>query len=110
MRFPGLGKMRERVTLQQESPTADGGGGYALAWTDIATVWAKVEPLSGREQIEASKLQGVVQYRIMIRYRSDVVPGMRLSWGGVYFNIRAVICEEERDRFLQLTCEKGVAT
>jgi len=110
MRFPGLGKMRERVTLQQESNTADGYGGQVLAWSDVATVWAKVEPLSGREQIEADKLQGVVNTRITIRYRSDVVPGMRLTWNSKNYNIRAVICEEERDRFLQLTCEVGVAT
>lgn len=110
MRLPGLGKMRERVTLQQETPTADGYGGYANSWTDVATVWAKVEPLTGREQIEASKLQGVVTTRVIIRYRDDVVPGMRLTWGSKNYNIRAVICEEERDRFLQLTCEVGVAT
>jgi|688.fasta_scaffold171439_2 SPP1 family predicted phage head-tail adaptor len=110
MRLPGLGKMRERVTLQQESNTADGYGGQVLAWSDVATVWAKVEPLSGREQIEADKLQGVVNTRITIRYCSDVVPGMRLVWNSINFNIRAVICEEERDRFLQLTCERGVAT
>lgn len=110
MRFPVLGKMRERVTLQQESSTTDGGGGYALGWTDVATVWAKMEPVGGREQIEADKLQGVLDYRVTIRYRSDVVPGMRLVWNSKNFNIRAVVCEEERERFLTLTCDTGRAT
>jgi len=110
MRFPGIGKMRERVTIEQETATPDGYGGYANTWATVATVWAKVEPLSGREQIEADKLQGVVNTRVTIRYRSDVVPGMRLVWGSRNYNIRAVISEEERDRFLQLTCDVGVAT
>lgn len=102
--------MRERVTIEQETATPDGYGGYANTWATVATVWAKVEPLSGREQIEADKLQGVVNTRVTIRYRSDVVPGMRLVWGSRNYNIRAVISEEERDRFLQLTCDVGVAT
>ena len=35
-----IGKLRHRVTLQSEGETPDGGGGYALAWSAVATVWA----------------------------------------------------------------------
>lgn len=108
----GLGGMRRRLELQQEVRTPDGGGGYTVNWSTVATVWAEVEPISGRERFEAMRLQGEVTHRIVVRHRRDLTPDhtWRLRLGSRSFNVRAVINQGERDRFLELLCQEGVAT
>ena len=49
--------MRHRITIQAENPTTDAGGGQTDPWaspTTVATVNACIEPMSGRELINAS--------------------------------------------------------
>lgn len=104
------GQLRERVTIQQESLTPDGGGGSTLAWADVATVWASVEPLSGRERMQAQQLESAVDYRVKIRHRADVTAGMRLVWGSAIMNIRAVYNEDRKRKYLTLDSERGVGT
>lgn len=106
-----IGRMRHRVTLQTETRTADGGGGATIAWTDQATVWAEITPLSGSEQLRGMALEGRVTHRIRIRYRSDIAPtaAWRVAYGARLFNVRAVLNENERNRFLILLADEGVA-
>jgi SPP1 family predicted phage head-tail adaptor len=104
------GSLRHRVTLQQPAETPDGGGGFTLAWTDVATVWAAIEPLKGAERLHAQQLQSPVTHRVTMRYRSGVTPTMRLLFEARTLNIRAVIDPQERNRTLELLCEEGVGT
>lgn len=108
----GLGGMRRRLELQQEVRTPDGGGGYTVGWSTVATVWGEITPVSGRERLEAMRLQGEVTHRIVVRHRRDLAPDhqWRLKLGQRTFNVRAVINQGERDRFLELLCHEGVAT
>lgn len=111
MRLTGAGKLRHRVVIQQEgTATPDGGGGYTQGWTTFATVWAAVEPLTGREGLQAQALESAVTHRVTIRALSGVTAAMRLSFNGTIYNIRSVIDREERDRFMELMCETAVAT
>lgn len=109
----GVGKLRHRVTLQEETRVSDGGGGYTLGWANLAanpTVWAAIEPLTGREYLQARQLAQAVTHRVTLRHRGDVTAGMRLVKGARVFNIRSVIDPGERGRWLELMCEEGVAT
>lgn len=75
------GKMRDRVTIQQNTPSTDTQGGRAASWGTLATVWAEVEPASAGESLELREFIGANQaYDVTIRYRADVTPKMRLSW------------------------------
>lgn len=107
-----IGKLRHRVQLQSEVETADGGGGYANVWTTQATVSAGIKPLTGSEQLRGMRPEGKVSHRIRIRYRNDLSPTTRwrVLYGARAFNIRAVINEDERNRFWVLLCDEGVAT
>ena len=48
------GQLRHRVTIQQATETTDGFGGVTQAWATFATVWAAVEPLTGREYLQGA--------------------------------------------------------
>ena len=84
--------------------------GYADSWADTATVWARIEPLSGRERLAAQRIEDTVTHRVTIRYRSGVSARQRIAFGVRVFNIRAVLDVDERNEWLELLCEEGVAT
>ena len=102
--------LRHRVVLQSAADTADGGGGAATAWSDVATLWASIEPLKGTERLTAQQLISPLSHRVRLRHRDGVTTTMRLKFGARTFNIRAVINPDERNRLLELHCEEGVAT
>ncbi len=105
------GRLRHRIILQSPGGgTADGGGGVSVAWTDVATVWAAIEPFKGRERLHAQQIENPLSHKVTIRHRGDVTPKMRLKFGARLLNIRAVIDPAERGRVLELLCEEGVGT
>jgi SPP1 family predicted phage head-tail adaptor len=75
-----IGRLRERVTLQQATTTTDAQGGSATTWATLDTVWASIEPVSGREQIQAGAMGSQVGYRVGLRYRGDLSASHRLAW------------------------------
>lgn len=87
------GTLRHRVTIQETTETRDGAGGVINTWSTVATVWAAVEPLRGREFIEARATQAQVDTRIRIRYQASLslTPKMRVTWGSRVYDIQAVI-------------------
>ena len=108
--MPRIGKLRSQVTLQTNTQTRDAGGGYADSWAGTATLWARIEPLSGRERLAAQQIEDTVTHRVTIRYRSGVSAQQRIAFGVRVFNIRAVLDVDERNEWLELLCEEGVAT
>ena len=107
-----VGPMRHQLKLQVEAQTADGGGGYALAWTTAATVWGSVKPVGGREHIQTDQLADVVSHRIIIRYCTDITftGKYRILWGTRAFNVKRVVNIDERNKYFELFAEEGVAT
>jgi SPP1 family predicted phage head-tail adaptor len=96
------------VTIQQKDPTQDQYGEEVPTWSDVGEVWAAIEPLRGREFLEAQRVGADVTTRIRIRYRSGIVPEMRVVWGDHIYDIEAVIPIEERGREIHLMCKELV--
>lgn len=107
MKKINIGDLRQRVTIEGYVVSSDGYGGRPKSWVPVATVWAKVEPLRGREYFEAHQIKTEVTHRVIIRYRPDVTPEMRVKVGdNRYLLIESVIDIEERHRFLELICRE----
>jgi len=103
------GKLRHRVTIQQKSVTQNSYGEEIVTWAELATVWASVEDLSGREFYEARQVPAAeVTTRVRIRYRSDVEPTMRIVHGGRTLEIVFVLDPEGRRRETVLMCRELV--
>ena len=45
------GELRHKLIIQTPTETADGLGGYSVAWDDAKTVWGALWPLRGREYL-----------------------------------------------------------
>lgn len=104
-----IGAMRKRLVLQSRSESVDGGGGVAVSWSDIASVWAQVTPVSGAETVQAMHLTGTRRHRVRLRYRDDVDSERRFVFKGRVLNIRSVRDIDERGRWLDCVCDEGVA-
>ncbi len=101
-----IGKLRHRLTIERAVRTADGGGGGAVAWDEVAEIWAAVEAVSGKETVAADRVSGEVSHLITIRQRSDLGPAMRFRRGSEIFEILAVLDKDGRGRFLECHCER----
>lgn len=100
------GRLRHRVTFQALTRTPDAGGGATETWTDVATVWAAVEPLAGTERLRAMQVSPTLSHRIRTRYRAGITTANRAVYDGREFDITAVIDPGERHRELQLLAEE----
>jgi SPP1 family predicted phage head-tail adaptor len=104
------GRLRHRVTIQSVTETRDtSSGAISTSWADVATVWAAVEPLSGREFLAAQAGQSEVVARILIRYMAGVTAKMRVVHGARIYNIHAVLADKESGaEHLTLMVSEGV--
>jgi SPP1 family predicted phage head-tail adaptor len=88
--MPGAGSLRERIIIRRQLNTKNPDtGGLERGWTTLATVWAEVKSLNGREQVIGNTLQGVSTFQITIRYRNDLKPDDQVLWGARELNIVA---------------------
>lgn len=107
------GQLTRRLKIQSRSTTQDSYGGPGLVWTDIATVWAEIQPLTGRELESAQRMASEVSHQITVRYQAlfadpKVVAGYRAIYKGRIFNIHASMNEDERNTVLTLLASEGM--
>ena len=107
------GALSQRITLQQRAVAQDATGGQLATWSDVATVWAEVTPLSGRELIGAQAVASETSHQITMRWQPafadpQTVAALRVVMNGRCFNINASINEDERNRALVLLVSEGV--
>ncbi len=101
-----IGALRHRVVLERPVRAADAGGGADETWEPVAELWAAVTARSGKEDVFADRVSGARRVDVTIRYRDDAAPGMRFRLGDRQLNIRAVLDEDGRRRFLKCDCEE----
>lgn len=107
------GELGCRITLQQRVTSQDSFGEPSQTWQDLMTVWAAVEPLSGRELQAAQKLGSEVTHLITVRYQplfTDTrwVAGLRARLQNRIFNIQAAINEQEANVRTHLLAKEGL--
>lgn len=100
------GKLNKRITLQCPKSVRDDEGIVTEEWTDVATVWAAVEPLRGREYFAAAAVNQENTVRFRMRYRPGVTARMRLLYDRRVFDIKSVIDVNERHQEILLMCEE----
>jgi SPP1 family predicted phage head-tail adaptor len=100
------GRLRERVTIQtQVEGVEDTFGAPAMTWSDVATVWAEVMVLSGREAFRMAQVQPEATLRVVMRYRAGVTSQCRLQWGDLYLYPLSVTYDQKQTE-LTLLCSQ----
>lgn len=101
-----IGKLRHCITLQRQINAQNDYGAVVTTWQDIATVWAEIKPISGREYFEASQVQSEVTTQIWIRYRDGIEPTMRVAHNGKQYEIVSILNYQGLNKTLQLMCKE----
>lgn len=101
-----IGNLRERITLNAigESPGEDPFGNPLPAEIIEVEVWARVEPLKGREVLEAAQVTASHDLTIHIRHRDDISVMQWITWRGTDYNITSYRNVDERRRYLSIEC------
>jgi SPP1 family predicted phage head-tail adaptor len=107
------GDLRHRVRIQKRSVVTDTFGAQSHVWTDVATVWADISPMSGRELLAAQAINVDISHVVTIRYQPQfaspkAVAAMRILYGERIFNISAPRDVDERHRQIELQCAEGL--
>lgn len=82
------GRYRHRITLQRDIGTVKREFGSRIEdWSDVATVWAMIEPIIGREQWNAIQTQSNLTHRLEFRYQNAMAltGAMRATLGSRVF-------------------------
>lgn len=99
------GRLDQRVTIERVTLVQSDTGSISEEWAPVATVWAAVEPLNGREFFAASTTLAEVTTRIRLRYRPALSVVDRLDHEGMLYDITSIINPRSGDRELVLMCK-----
>lgn len=102
-----IGEMRHRIILQRPIEADDGHKGHTVTWQVAATLWASVEPLSGREYFYSHQIKAEITHRVKIRYREDITTKMRIKHGDRVLEIESILDKKERRQILEILCREA---
>lgn len=102
------GALRSEFALERAAPVADGMGGHAEQWDEVATLFGRIEPVGATMRFGAGQALETVTHRVTIRRRDGIASGMRLRKGARRFLVVSVHDPDESGRYLVLrTREEG---
>lgn len=107
------GELRHRVELQKPNPQSsrDEKGQRITTFDTMATVWAKVAPLQGREQFIAAQMQASTTHIVTVRHSSitdQMTSAWRVKWGERVFVLDGPPRNiDEADVRVEIFCTEG---
>lgn len=98
--FIDPGAFRHEILLEEATLTPDGAGGHVESWSEVASVYARIEPVSAASRFGADQTLETVTHRITLRYRQNIASGMRFRLRARSFAIVTVHDPDETRRYL----------
>jgi SPP1 family predicted phage head-tail adaptor len=104
------GDLRHRITIQSLAETKNELAETETSPVKVMTVWASVEPLSGRELFLVQQYSSETTHRVRIRFQKslNLTTRHQISFKGRLFNIISVINKEERNVELEILCKESL--
>lgn len=100
------GQLRHRVTIQSPVQSQNETGEVELAWVDLCSLWASVEPLTGRELLRADRVESELTHRVRLRHDSRVSSRLRIVHESRTLEIVSVANQDERNEQLEVMCRE----
>ena len=106
------GDLRHRVAFDRRvDAQSEATGEVTPDWVPIGTVWAKVEPLRGREALIDGGVRDEMDTRITCRYSPQlaaVAPKDRALFNGSIYNIVSVAHVDMNHRTIEFLAKSGL--
>ncbi len=100
-----FGKFRHRISIQEMTDgTADDYNQTTKTASTVATRWAQITPLSGKQLEYAQRIHDQVTHEIRLRYYAGLGPDHRVLFGSRVFEILNVINVDERKEEMIVQC------
>jgi SPP1 family predicted phage head-tail adaptor len=74
------GILDQRVTILEKTDVRGSLGGHDETWSTLATVWAQVLDMTGREIFQAKAMGSAATRLVTIRFRPDVMACMHVQF------------------------------
>lgn len=101
------GKLNKRVTLRMPTDSRDATyGSVTQSWADVATVWAAIEPMTGREYNAAQMRADDTSVKVTMRKRDDFGVKGRVVYGSRVFEPVSVVDPLERGESMVCVCKE----
>lgn len=100
------GRRNRRVEILRRSGELDSANEPLDAWVKVGAAWASIRYVSGISAIKAGAEQEVKKASIRIPYRQTVEMGMRVEHGTDFYEVEAVLPDEEGRKHVDLVCRK----
>jgi SPP1 family predicted phage head-tail adaptor len=94
------GLLDRRILLERRIEVVDSSGQPVISWLPLAEVWARAEPLGGREGLGQQQVVATGDLRFTIRWRPDVTPLHRVTYEGVPYDVVSVAEDGRREALL----------
>lgn len=85
-----VGELNRLITIKQPTFTQDGTGQEVPAWSNLASVYAKVKYDRGREGLSEDVEVNRLSRTFIIYFRDDVTEKMQIEYDGDTFDIIAI--------------------
>lgn len=100
------GSLRHLVTIEKPSRSQNGYGETVIAWSDAATVWAAIYPVSANESLKEGQVTHEITHEVRMRHTPEAKPDRRIRFGSRTFEIKSVLNLGERGIELKLLCQE----
>ncbi|KKL75138.1 hypothetical protein LCGC14_2057860 [marine sediment metagenome] len=102
------GPLRHPVTFFRTTETDDDDGVLVVTDQEVEDAWISIEPLRGREAIEAKQLNPTLTHKVRKRHGEVITPDCWFVHEGRTFNVIDVRNVDERDEMDELLCGEAV--
>jgi SPP1 family predicted phage head-tail adaptor len=93
-------QLDRRVRLERRIEETDDSGQSLVRWLPLAEVWARAEPLGGREGFGQEQWVASGDVRFTVRWREDVTPLHRVVHEGREYDVVSVAEDGRRQALL----------
>ena len=97
------GPLNKRCALMQSQKVKRPGGGFDESWVELGKLWAEISIPTGRLAPMADRLEAMVTAEIKVRYRADIVAGMRFAHPTGTYLVEAALPDRD-PAMLRLLC------
>jgi SPP1 family predicted phage head-tail adaptor len=105
-KLPALGTLTDRVQLRRRETVAEAEGGHTALYVPMATVWARVRSLAGRQGQTADGRAVAISHAVVLRFRNDIGPGDRIVYRGRNLDVVSAADLNGRRAYVSCTCSE----
>jgi SPP1 family predicted phage head-tail adaptor len=102
------GLLDKVINIEKRSQDQLPSGQMVDTWVRVATLYARIEPLIGREYLAAAQLAEELSHDVTVRYQRYIKPSMRVVYRDKILEIVSAIDPEERREWLYLKCKEAI--